>query len=214
MTTAIPTYNEETGEITGVEIQPQRGGWSSSANDYIQDEETGELHHVFDNVSLESEDEGFNQDSYYTDLANSDPRIIPALSWAGQNLDASIIESYNASLDQGDLDQVYRTLEYILNAYQEDQSLSEIEEEPTDTLTDEAVNTEIESLQQAYPDQELVQEFMAAAVSSDNEAEQTLYYLAAEFHAGRISAEAAIQEAYNRLPEDQLYAAYQLINNY
>jgi hypothetical protein len=85
------------------------------------------------------------------------------------------------------------------------------EEDTSDDVSEEAITEEISSLQEAYPETDLVQDFMAAAVSAESEAEQVLYSLAAEFHAGRLSADEAINQAFNSLPQDQLINAYRLI---
>jgi hypothetical protein len=216
MTTVSPNYDEATGQLIGMDVQPHRGGWSSSANDYIIDETTGKTHHVFDGVSLESEQQGFNEDDYFSTLAGSDPQISQALSWAANNLPVEHIADFNRIIDSGNIDDIHQALEILLNSYNTspDNQLQE-EEIVEDTLevSEEEVTAEIATLQSADPDEGLVQEFMAAAVNSQDEAQQTLYMLAAEFHSGRLSADEAITEAFNRLPADQLYRAYSLINN-
>jgi hypothetical protein len=198
-----------------MDVQPHRGGWSSSASDYITDETTGETRHLFDSAILEDEQQGFNEDDYFATLAGSDPKISQALSWAATNMPAEHIADFNRIIDSGNLDDIHQALDILLNTYNADNTQA-IEEDAVDPIevTEEEVTAEIASLQSAEPDYSVAQEFMAAAVNATSEAEQVLYSLACEFHSGRLSADECITEAFNRLPQDQLYKAYSLINNY
>jgi hypothetical protein len=216
--TVSPSYNEETGEVTGFDVEGGYEGFQSSDRDFIETND-GQTHHVFENVSI---DEGeYSLDQYYETLAVSDERIPGAIQWAADNLPPDLIQAYNDALDADDVDTVQQYLEYILEQYSEqdtEQDTEQVEEEDI-LLTEEeeqVVQAITEQLAEEPPlGEEAADEWQSVSEQAAASGDQTYADIAAltsSYHAGQISAEEAINWVFQNHSIQDIARVYQHIN--
>ena len=215
--TVSPSYSEETGELTGFDVDGGYGGYRSSDRDIVEFDD-GSRHHVFEDASIQEEGE-FSTDDYFQTLLQSEPRIPDALAWAAENLPAQLITDYNQAVDFGDLDTINSTLEYILEQYGEDVYVEEDTELPEEDYDlseqDQAVVDAItEQLAQQEPlGEEIADEWQSVADSTEDPTYAGVAAATAAFHAGSLSAEEAISWVFENYNIRDIARVYQLINS-
>ena len=218
--TVSPSYSEETGELTGFDVDGGYGGYRSSDRDIVEFDD-GSRHHVFEDASIQEEGE-FSTDDYFQTLLQSEPRIPDALAWAAENLPAQLITDYNQAVDFGDLDTINSTLEYILEQYGEDVYVEEDTELPEEDYDlseqDQAVVDAITEQLVAEPPQgeEAADQWQSVAEQAADIGDSVYAGIAAataSFHAGGISAEEAISWVFENYNIRDIARVYQLINS-
>ena len=134
--TCEPQVDNE-GNVVGFDTRNHQEGFGKfSQQDYIQNELTGEVKHVFQDVELQDEDssEGYSEDSYADALHELHPNLSPALDWAETNLPDGFIEAYNQAMDGDDLTEKGRFIDMLLQHYDE---ASEEPEQPLEEASDD-----------------------------------------------------------------------------
>ena len=217
--TVNPVYTEDSEGrqvISDLEVSTGRGdvvgrdgmdrGWQ---NDWIEDSE-GRLHHVFENVELES-DKGihFDEDAYVEALLESHSEFRQAQAWANENMPATLLERFNNAVDNGDLGELNEAVEWLISEYRsaaeappqmeetvEDQEMDELSEEETEIL-----NKTVDLLEQQEPaGEEVAGQWQDAVEQAQDSGDETYAMVAAAtaaFHSGEVSAEDAVNYCLN-----------------
>ena len=201
------------GQVRGVEF------------DYYEDNK-GQIRHRFSEVELESERQSpsdFDESEYIGALLEANPTIADAQQWAEHNLPQEWVDDYNNKIESGDLDDLHKAVEWLLEQYENRSQNSEPEQVQEDDemedLSDEekAVLAEaVENLQQSEAEGEDVAEQWQMAVElAEDSGDETYAMVAAAtaaFHAGDISAEEAIDYCLNSCDLKELSRVYKYIN--
>jgi hypothetical protein len=206
------------------DIRSNNGGhWRGSDQDYIQDELTGEVNHVFQNVELrdEASPEGYSADAYADALHELHPNLSPALEWAETELPAGFIEAYNEAMDGDDLTEKGRYIDMLLQYFSEalgdeqEEALEETYEEQEDPSDEDEVDVTEEQVE-AFLDELVQQEALGEEVASEwqaavdqaqavgDSAYAAVAAATAAYHAGSVTAEEAIDWALQNVPHADL----------
>jgi hypothetical protein len=228
MTTINPIVDSE-GNYAGSEIVGERQGWQSSDADIIERAD-GSRAHIFGDVELDSDNEGFSFDSYAADLRVAYPQLDSAIAWAAQSGAPGFdIAGYNNAVDTEDLEAINAYSERLIGLYEEAlqsqsgeqrESLTEVEEteEEPDTeldswfeqnITDEFIDETIDHITDAeftYEQGEQMQDLQENY--SPDTAEHFLLELGQAITNGEISGEEAIQYALQSFSEAEVARAY------
>lgn len=191
--------------------------------DYQEDSE-GRIHHLFQDAELQSERQdgnSFDEASYIDALIEANPDITEAQQWAVDNLPEAWVEEYDKMIETGDLDELNKAVEWLLDQYanREDASESEPQEdmeemEEDDELSEEEteiLNNVVESLQrqEARPEYEDDwQEVVEQAEEAGDEAYALVAAATAAFHAGDVDADDAIAYCLENVPLKDLARVY------
>ena len=210
-----PVYGEdESGQQVLVDLDVSTGAHAGAVDrsghvrdwqfDYQEDSE-GRLHHIFQDVELESEQDplSFNEDAYIDALLESNPLIREAQAWANENLPGPVLDQYNDAIDNGDLKQLNEAIEWLVSEYQSaapTEEVQEVEEESeVDDLSEEEqeiLDKTVDLLSQQEPEGEYVADQWQDAVHQAEESGDETYAMVAAataaFHAGDVTAEEAI----------------------
>ena len=190
-------------------------------NDYIEDSE-GRIHHVFENVELD-EDQGnvYREEQYIEALIEANPEITAAQQWAVENLPDEWVEEYDKMIETGDLDELNKAVEWLLEQYASRPQSSQPdpqevqEEDETEDLTDEEheiLNTVVEDLQQQEAmGQEVAADWQYAVQQAEEAGDDAYAHVAAAtaaFHDGDVTAEEAIAFCLENVPLKDLARVY------
>ena len=227
--TVNPVYTEsETGEQVISDLQVSTRGDSVGRDghvrdwqmDYIEDSE-GRIHHVFENVELES-DKGihFDEDAYVEALLESHSEFRQAQAWANENMPSALLEQFNNAIDNGDLGELNEAVEWLVNEYRsaaeaqpemeetiEDPEMDELSEEETEIL-----NKTVDLLEKQEPaGEEIAQDWQEAVEQAQEVGDDTFAMVAAAtaaFHSGEVSAEDAVNYCLNNANLKDLARVY------
>ena len=218
-----PQVNDQ-GDVVGFSANSKSEGFGRfSQQDYIQNELTGEVKHVFQDVELQDEDssEGYSEDSYADALHELHPNLSPALDWAETNLPAGFIEAYNAAMDGDDLTEKGRFIDLLLQHY--DEAAEEPQQPREEASDDEEVEVGDEEVE-AFLDELVEQEPMGEEVASEwqsvvdeanavgDEAYAAVAAATAAFHQGDVTAQEAIDWAIQNVPQADLLRVIRQLN--
>ena len=207
------------GNIVDFEVTTPTEGYNPNAYREFQD---GSIHHEFENVEVNEDAPDEYLEEYYDTLASTYPDLHEALEWSADHLPPEAIDEYNQAIDNDDLERINEVLEYIINAYRQDEG---VEEQPTEDESDEENPLTEEETQELHdiftdfaqrePGGEEQAEYWQAVVDQAQEVgNETFAAVAAAtsaFHAGEVSAEEAfsfllenydihdLQQVYNQL---------------
>ena len=213
--TCEPQVDNE-GNVVGFDTRNHQEGFGKfSQQDYIQNELTGEVNHVFQNVELRDEDssEGYTEDSYSDALHELHPNLSPALDWAETNLPAGFIEAYNQAMDGDDLTEKGRFIDLLLQHYEEatEEGYEEQEEafeEEEEEVDEQEVEAFLEELVQQEPmGEEASSEWQSVvdeAQAVGDEAYAAVAAATAAYHNGDVTAQEAIDWAVQNIPQADL----------
>ena len=181
------------------------GHWRGSEQDYIQNDLTGEVHHLFEHVELNEEEEGgYDSDDYWDAVVATEPDVHDALSWAASNLSHDFLSDYNAALDSDNHEEVHQYLQIILEEYRSSvptqEDAYEEQEDASDDgeveITQEAFDEAVAALTETEPQGEELSDEWQEAADQYRESDPTYAGIAAAtaaFHAGEVTAEEAIE---------------------
>jgi hypothetical protein len=216
----INPITSETGEYLGSEIVDNRQGWQSSDADIIERAD-GSRAHIFGDVELDSDNEGFSFDSYAADLRVAFPQLDSAIAWAAQSGAPGFdIQGYNNAVDVEDLEAINAYSERLIGLYEEALQSQEVEEsedeESTDldvwfeeNITDEYIDEtidEISDVSYTYEQGEQMQDLQENY--APDTPEHFLLELGQAITNGEISGEEAIQYALQSFSEAEVARAY------
>ena len=219
-----PQVNDQ-GDVVGFSANSKAEGFGRySQQDYIQDNITGEVKHVFQDVELQDEDaqEGYTEDSYADALHELHPNLSPALDWAETNLPAGFIEAYNAAMDGDDLTEKGRFIDLLLQHYEEatkegyeeqeeafEEEEEEVDEQEVEAFLDELVQQEAMGEEVASEWQSVVEEAQAVG----DEAYAAVAAATAAYHNGDVTAQEAIDWAVQNIPQADLLRVIRQLSN-
>jgi hypothetical protein len=236
--TVSPTADAE-GNVSGFETNhAHEGYWKGSARDYVEDPVTNEISHVMQGVELNEDyqDPEYTTEGYFETLASLHPNISQAVAWAASGgMSPEWAESFNASLDHGDLEAVNAGLEQLLGMYDQSHgdrpSASEefnrnreedSSDEDSETLTyqdlsdsdREQVDNVIEELQYSTPQgeeygsqwHEVAEQYQAAGDTTA----AIVAEVTSQYHQGLLSADEAISFVLERCDIREAARAYQM----
>jgi hypothetical protein len=219
MTTINPIVDSE-GNYVGSEIVDNRSGWQSSDADIIERAD-GSRAHIFGDVELDSDNEGFSFDSYAADLRTAYPQLDSAIAWAAQSGAPGFdIAGYNNAVDVEDLEAINAYSERLIGLYEEalqSQEVEETEDEPDteldswfeENISDEYIDGVIDQITDAeftYEQGEQMQDLQENY--APDTPEHFLLELGQAITNGEISGEEAIQYALQSFSEAEVARAY------
>ena len=193
--------------------------------DYQEDSE-GRIHHVFENVELERDDGiHFDESEYIEALLESNPTIAVAQQWALDNLPEEWVNEYNQQIETGDLDELNKAVEWLLQQYSqrsttesdvpnqqmeedyEDPEMDELSEEETEILNNAVDTLERQEAMPEYADD--WQEQVEIAKQSGDETYAMVAAATSAFHSGEVTAEEAIDFCLTNCDLKELARVYQ-----
>ena len=194
--TCTPTLNEETGEygepIVGIGHDPN--------SPFAMDSSPQEL-----NVPSEmtEENDHYTQgDNLMIDSIMEAYPVENILNYIVENYPEDYYADYDNAIDNGDWDYVQQFLERMQAEAQEAGYIQE-------TVTDEMVNNELNSLQETQPNgMETAYSLMQQADSASSDIERDYFYFSAQFHAGELSAADGINAMLNKYSGPELMAVH------
>ena len=210
-----PQVNDQ-GDVVGFSANSKSEGFGRfSQQDYIQNELTGEVKHVFQDVELRDEDssEGYSDDAYSDALHELHPNLSPALDWAETSLPPAFIEAYNAAMDGDDLTEKGRFIDLLLQHYDEaSEEPQQLLEEASDDEEVEVGDEEVEAFLNELVEQEPMgeeassewQSVVDEAYAVGDEAYAAVAAATAAFHQGDVTAQEAIDWAIQNVPQADL----------
>ena len=232
--TVTPEYHsDEPGaqpELVGFNATPGRDtrvNPDQLYEDWTPDEH-GRFHHAYagdvptdliddDNLDWHKASEDiFDSEAYYGALAEI-PGVPESLEWAPSHFSKEYIDAYHEALENDDLETVNEMLEKILEAYSEfgpgdidDSSTEEHDDNITDDWTEEdfdTYNRTVEYLSQQSPDASVVDDWNELGMEALRQGDETasaIYALTAQFHAGDIGMDEAIDIVVSQYPKDDV----------
>jgi hypothetical protein len=218
MVTINPVVSDS-GEYLGSEIADNRSGWSSSDADIIERSD-GSRAHIFGDVELDDEVDGFNFDAYAADLRSAYPALDDAIAWASRTGAAGFdVDGYNTAIDVEDLEAINAYSEKLIAMYEEalqstdeetteeveptelDEWYNEIDSDVIDTVVDEIADASY-SYEQVSQMEELAEQYTPGSTES------TILSLGVAIGNGDMSGEEALQWALDNFNEAELTRAY------
>ena len=222
----ISDLHVHTGHASDIDHNGRDVGWQ---NDWHMDS-VGKYHHVFEGVTLESEEQersNFNEDQYVAALYEMNPDLQDAVAWCTDNLPEDLLDVYNKKIDSDSLSDLNEAVNFILDQYRnrpDPQPQAEDDEMPDDPELENLSEEETEILneavdmleQQEAQGSEYAEEWQGAADSaleSGNETYATVAAATASFHSGEVTAEEAIDYCLNNCDLKELAQVYQYLMN-
>ncbi len=173
-----------------------RSGGRSVEPVKVTNELTGEEEWDYEVENYEEETEGFNEDDYIDALIEATPDIYKAIEWAENTQTEEWMTRYNLMVENGDLDEINKAIEELMNLYHEengepDDAFEETEAEPieqeeVDSVVETLVNNEPEGMETAYS-------FLQQAEQTEDPIHREVLMASAEFHNQTTDASTLIQ---------------------
>lgn len=216
MVTINPVVSDS-GEYLGSEIAESRSGWSSSDNDIVERSD-GSRAHIFGDVELSDEVDGFDFDAYAADLRSAYPALDNAVEWASRTGAAGFdVDGYNNAIDVEDLEAINAYAEKLIALYEEAATQEEVDtnEEPTELeewyneIDSEVIDATVDEIADAdYTYEQVSQMEELAEQYAPGSTESTILSLGVAIGNGEMSGEEALQWALENFNEAELTRAY------
>jgi hypothetical protein len=228
MTTINPVVDSQ-GNYLGSEIVGERQGWQSSDSDIIERND-GSRAHIFGDVELSDEVEGFNFDSYAETLRSAYPTLDSAIAWAAQGGAVGLdVDAFNRAIDTENLEALNENIERLTQLYQEalvtqqqqEETTEETDTEPTEldewfaeNMTEEVITQTVNEISSAEYSEEQVDQMAELRESYAADSPQALILnLGTAMGLGEASGQDAIEYALSQFSEAELAAAYFELTN-
>lgn len=192
--------SEEYVSDFSVQTRPQlRNGMAPDADTYFAEDEQGRFVFQEDDFSEEPDDGiRFDEDAYIEALLESEPDLQDSLQWAQSALPQEMIAEFNDAINNGDIDEINKQLEWLLTLYREENAEA-FEDAEVEPITDEDFQEAYAGLTEQEPQgTELAFQYLQAAEQSDDPVYRDVAMATAEFHRGQMTAEEAINAVLER----------------
>ena len=211
--------------VTDFAVQGHEGGTWTDPNDIYEDAE-GTLHHVYEDVQLDTPGSESEADQMLVDGINElYPNIDQMLAFASDNYDADTLDRYNAAIDVFDVDVVFPFLEQLeqdFNAAGEPEfELEDGEDldpatvdEWFDSLPDETLDEMVDDLYEQPFDDEAFDLYSTAHLEfPDDSVESAILMQGMLIANGNTTLDQAIEDVLGQFSEADAASAYLRLQN-